>query len=144
LIGLRCTTAGEGAGVDGVENAADTFPLAVNAGGDDAFGGEGGSGMLLRDGGVRGAPNVAAGVGDELVSARGVGNRPLDAAAVSVPAGFVASAFGTCGENFGENGGVRWPTGVDAGTFGGAAGATGAAVDDPTGRGGGGGGDDDC
>ena len=32
MIGFRCTTAGPGAGVEGVENAAETFPLVVNDG----------------------------------------------------------------------------------------------------------------
>src|SRR6186713_1863715 len=57
LIGLRCTTAGAGAGVDGVENAADTFPVGVNPGAPAGF--AGGCGIVVRDGGVSGAPNIA-------------------------------------------------------------------------------------
>jgi hypothetical protein len=54
-------------GVDGVEKAAETLPLVVNAAGaDEGFDGDGGSGfgalgvasgIALRDGGVSGAPN---------------------------------------------------------------------------------------
>jgi hypothetical protein len=62
LMGFRGTDAGADAGVDGVEKAADTLPLALNAGGDAGFG-VGGSGILVRDGGVSGAPN-AVGSGD--------------------------------------------------------------------------------
>jgi hypothetical protein len=67
LIGFRWTIDGGAAGVDGVENAAETFALLVKAAGaEDAFDGDGGSGfgalgaasgIALRDGGVSGAPN---------------------------------------------------------------------------------------
>ena len=71
MIGLRWTIDGgaAGVGVDGVENAAETLALVVNAAGaDEGLDGDGGSGfgafgaasgMALRDGGVSGAPNDA-------------------------------------------------------------------------------------
>lgn len=59
MIGFRWTDADADAGVDGVEKAADTLPLAVNVGGVAGLG-CGGSGMLVREGGVSGAPNVAS------------------------------------------------------------------------------------
>lgn len=91
-MGFRCTIAGDRAGVDGVEKAADTLPLAAN-GGDAAPFAEGGSGMLLRDGGVSGAPND---------------NPPGDPGFASSggPPGDVAS-FATAATFRGEKGGVR-------------------------------------
>jgi hypothetical protein len=72
LIGFLCTTAGARAGVDGVDNAADTLALEVNAGGVVVpFGGAGGSGIVGRDGGVSGAPNDAAIGDDGFVSGEG-------------------------------------------------------------------------
>lgn len=64
LIGLRWTAAGPDAGVDGVENAADTLPPVVSDDGvadlgADVGGDGGGTGIDVRGGGVRGAPNVA-------------------------------------------------------------------------------------
>ena len=68
LIGFRGTDKGADAGVDGVEKAADTLPLALNAGGGAGFAG-GAAGMPGCDGGVSGAPNVVwSGASD---SARG-------------------------------------------------------------------------
>lgn len=90
LIGFRCTTGVAGAGVDGVEKAADTLPPTAKAGGSDAaFGGGDDSGIVDLDGGVSGAPNDAAN---------------------SVDAGFApfgGASFETTGECLGENGGVR-------------------------------------
>lgn len=89
--------------MDGVENAAETLPLAVNAAGDEgAFGGEGGSGIVafgaasgiaLRDGGVSGAPKDAGSAGGTASAFGGVGG--------STASFWMAGAF------FGENGGVR-------------------------------------
>jgi hypothetical protein len=90
LIGFRCTTGVAGAGVDGVENAADTLLPALTAGGNDvAFGVDGGAGIVVLDGGVRGAPNDAV---------------------TSDDVGFViggAASFAIAGVCLGENGGVR-------------------------------------
>lgn len=64
-MGLRWTAAGPEAGVDGVENAAETLPPVLSDDGVADLGAEGGggdaagSGIDVRDGGVRGAPNVA-------------------------------------------------------------------------------------
>jgi hypothetical protein len=103
LIGLRCTTAGAGAGVDGVEKAADTFPLGVNPGAPTGF--AGGCGMVVREGGVSGAPN------DVLVATAGLesfGPGPAFAGlGFSTVAGVDEESFVTDGVNFGENGGVR-------------------------------------
>jgi hypothetical protein len=82
LIGLRCTTAGGGVGVDGVENAADTLPLAVNAGDGVAGFGGAGSGIAPRDGGVSGAPKGALNIGVEPVS--GFGPAAPDGAAFGI------------------------------------------------------------
>jgi hypothetical protein len=70
LIGLRCTAAGGGAGVDGVENAADTLLVVVRFDGVADLGGGGGSGIEVREGGVSGAPNIALSDG-VLSGARG-------------------------------------------------------------------------
>ena len=61
LMGLRWMAAGGGAGVDGVEKAADTLALDVNGDGvaGRGGGGSGGSGIDTRDGGVSGAPKFA-------------------------------------------------------------------------------------
>lgn len=107
MIGFRCTTAGAGAGVDGVEKAADTFPLGVNPGAPAGLGG--GCGIVVRDGGVSGAPNEAPLAADGFASegaatvAAGFG--------FSTAAGAGAVSFITDGVNFGENGGVRWRAG---------------------------------
>ena len=124
LIGFRCTTAGAGAGVDGVEKAADTFPLGAKPGAPAGFGG--GCGMLVRDGGVSGAPNVPVGAtGFESTcpapEVAGFG--------FSTVAGAAEESFTTEGVNFGENGGVRWRTGAGdwlGGGVGAGRGATGA------------------
>lgn len=68
LIGLRWTAAGGGAGVDGVENAADTLLVVVRFDGVADLGG--GSGIDVREGGVSGAPNIALSDG-VLSGARG-------------------------------------------------------------------------
>jgi len=93
LIGLRCTTAGGGVGVDGVEKAAATLPPAAKAGGvgEPFAGGDGGSGIAVRIGGVSGAPNDA-----DLVTAG------FDSALGGGPC-----SRGTDGTLRGENGGVR-------------------------------------
>jgi len=87
-----------------VEKAADTFPLGVKPGAPVGF--AGGGGMVVRDGGVSGAPNVAPGdaAGLESIDPAGFG--------FSVFAGAGAESFTTDGVNFGENGGVRWRTGA--------------------------------
>ena len=66
MIGLRWTAAGAGAGVDGVENAADKLPVVVKDDGVAGRGagagvgvGVGGSAIDVRGGGVSGAPNIA-------------------------------------------------------------------------------------
>lgn len=124
LIGLRCTTAGAGAGVDGVEKAADTFPLGVNPGAPAGFGG--GWGILVRDGGVRGAPKVAP-----AGAAAPDSNGPVPEVTgfgLSTAAGVGEVSFTTDGVNFGENGGVRWGAGGDwlGGADGAGSGAAGA------------------
>jgi len=66
--------------------------------------------MVVRDGGVRGAPKVAP------VGAAGLksdGPAPVFAGfGFSVAAGAGEDSFVTDGVNFGENGGVRWRTGA--------------------------------
>jgi hypothetical protein len=71
LIGFRWTVAGGGAGVDGVENAADTLPLVVSGDTGVALGGSDGSGIDVREGGVRGAPNNALSADGALSTDRG-------------------------------------------------------------------------
>lgn len=89
MIGFLCTTGDAGAGVDGVENAADTLPLTPNAGGVDAgFDGVGDGEIVGLDGGVSGAPNEA-----------------FDSDAGLEP--FGAGSFGIAGSCRGEKGGVR-------------------------------------
>lgn len=113
LIGLRWTAAGAGAGVDGVENAADRLPVVVN---DDGVAGRGaggggsggGSGIDVRDGGVSGAPNIAPSAGVAPSAVRGT--------CPGVFANGLSSGSGDCsrwtvGVNLGENGGVRCLTG---------------------------------
>ena len=80
-------------GVDGVENAAATLPPAAKAGGvgEPFAGGDGGSGITVRDGGVSGAPKDADRVTAGLDSTLGGG----------------ACSLGTAGTLRGENGGVR-------------------------------------
>lgn len=108
LIGLRCTTAGAGAGVDGVENAADTFPVGVKPGAPAGF--AGGCAIVAREGGVSGAPNA----GPPVAAAGGRASAcwPL----LLVGLGFSTdgagdASFTTAGVNFGEKGGVRCRTG---------------------------------
>ena len=117
MIGFRWTEAGADAGVDGVENAADTLPLAVNAGGGVGLGG-GSSGMLVREGGVSGAPNAAS-IG---ATASGRDVLPGSRGSPWLPAAGPGGSPGTCGVNRGENGGVRW-RGVAACLLGGGGGA---------------------
>lgn len=110
MIGLRWTAAGAGAGVDGVENAADRLPLVVSdvgvAGRDAGAGAVGGcSGMDVRDGGVSGAPKVA--LSDVSPSARGA----CPGVAVGFSSGSGDCSRCTAGVNLGENGGVRCLTG---------------------------------
>jgi hypothetical protein len=110
LIGFRCTTAGGGAGVDGVEKAAETLPVGVNAGGAAWGFGVGvaaGAGIAGRDGGVSGAPKAVPRVAPGC-SSRGA------AATVGGGALFWLDGVGAgaesrpmVGVNFGENGGVR-------------------------------------
>ena len=123
LIGLRCTTAGAGAGVDGVEKAADTFPLGANPG--DPVGFAGDCGILVRDGGVSGAPNVAP------VGATGFESSDaapeFGAFGFSTVAGTGEESFTTDGVNLGENGGVRCRTGAGDWLGGGVGAGRGAA-----------------
>ena len=72
MIGLRWTAAGGGAGVDGVEKAADRFPLLLSGDGEEGLG-VGASGIVGRDGGVSGAPNMASSVDGITGSGRGGG-----------------------------------------------------------------------
>ena len=121
-----------------MENAADTLPLGVNPGAPAGFGV--GCGMLVRDGGVSGAPKVAPVAADGLESE---GPVPVFAArGFSVVAGVGADSFITDGVNFGENGGVRWRTGAGdwlGGEVGATFGGTGAGRCGATGTGAGGG-----
>ena len=88
LIGFLWTGVA-GAGVDGVENAADTLPLAPNAtGGVAGLDGVGDCGIAALGGGVSGAPNEA-----------------FNSDAGLEPCG--AGSFGIAGACRGENGGVR-------------------------------------
>jgi len=117
--------------VDGVEKAADTFPVGVKPGAPVGFGG--GCGIVVRDGGVSGAPNMA-------LAAAGLdsgGAAPLFPG-FGFSGGFGGTdeeSFTTDGVNFGENGGVRWRAGaadwlgtaVGAGRDGVGAGRCGAA-----------------
>lgn len=92
MIGFRCTTAGAGAGVDGVENAADTLPVAAKAGGGKAvFGAGGGSGIVVRDGGVSGAPNDAPNPDGGFASGGSAGARPPEGAVRSGATGFAST-----------------------------------------------------
>lgn len=76
-MGFLCTTAGAGAGVDGVENAAETLPPVAKAGGGvNVFEGGGGSGIAVREGGVKGAPNDAPNAEAGFTSGARVGVRP--------------------------------------------------------------------
>src|SRR5688572_23003067 len=109
LIGFRCTIAGAGAGVDGVENAADTFPLGVNTGAAAAGFSAGGavSGIVVRDGGVSGAPNDALSEAGRRSSGRADGERVTGALFSAAGVCVDGESFATAGVNFGENGGVR-------------------------------------
>lgn len=110
LIGFRWTTAGDGAGVEGVENAADTFPLGVNAGGAACGFGVGdatGCGTTGREGGVSGAPNVAPRVAAGRSSRGGPATAEGCAFFWLEGVGAGADSLVTAGVNFGENGGVR-------------------------------------
>lgn len=115
MIGFRGTDAGGDAGVEGVEKAAETSLLVLNVTGDGDFGG---SGMLVREGGVRGAPNVVSSGG--IASGSG---RAVSGAASPPPAATVegVGAAGIGGVKRGENGGVRCRVGVPC-LLGGAAG----------------------
>lgn len=125
LIGFLCTTAGARAGVDGVDNAADTLAVVVNAGGVAVpVGGAGGSGIADRGGGVRGAPNDAA-IGDGAFLS-GAGARVPDGA-VRSEATRGGSSLRIAGACLGENGGVRWRGCADGST---GRGGTGATFDD--------------
>ena len=129
-----------------MEKAADTLPLGVNPEAPTGFGG--GGGMVVRDGGVSGAPNVAPAGAAGLES-----DGPAPAFAgfgFSVAAGVGEASFITDGVNFGENGGVRcrtgavdWLGGADgagfAGTGAGRCGAAGAGAGAGAARGIGGG-----
>ena len=99
-----------------MEKAADTFPLGVNPGA--PVGLAGGCVIVVRDGGVSGAPN------DAPVAAAGFesGEPAFEGFGFSTVAGAGADSFTTDGVNFGENGGVRWRAGAGA-WLGGAAGA---------------------
>jgi len=77
--------------VDGVENAAATPAAKAGGVGEPFAGGDGGSGITVRDGGVSGAPNEADIVTAGLDSTLGAG----------------ACSLGTAGTLRGENGGVR-------------------------------------
>jgi hypothetical protein len=122
LIGLRCTTAGV-AGVEGVENAADTLPPVANAGVDELLVVDAGSGMLVRDGGVRGAPNDIDRAGVRL---RGAAEGDSGFASGTSERGI--ESFGTAGELRGENGGVLRRVAPDAGTAWAGMGAAGSAT----------------
>lgn len=125
MIGLRGTTAGDGAGVEGVENAADTLLLALNdvaATGDLGAGTD--SGTEVRDGGVSGAPKAAP----------MPGARRVFASSDPPPVGGAAVSRATPVVNFGEKGGVRcrgcerlWLGGDGAAVGGGGAAGCGAA-----------------
>ena len=123
LIGLRGTTAGDGAGVDGVENAADTFPPLAKAVVELSLVAAGDSGIVVRDGGVNGAPNDIDSVDGDFCSFAGSA-RGVACGAGDFPDGFAGSC-GTAEEILGEKGGVR-VRGVegagppDAGSTGGA------------------------
>jgi hypothetical protein len=85
-----------------VENAADTLPPTLRGDGDEGLGGSA-SGMVVRDGGVSGAPNIASNV-DGMA---GSGRRGVIGALAGFSSGAAGGSLLMVGVNLGENGGVR-------------------------------------